>query len=151
MFQESPGVLLTPQLVLPLQDCCAFQLVPMWVGTPHHTTPISFRKRTLPIGVCCIVQHHGLESSHRVGGHGLRWHCHLLLHSGRLPCRHHLGGVGPSLSVSWESLLLHKLRCPLCIKGGYSHGPTVLLVSLSPENQGDQDPCHHMIPIVVAR
>ena len=27
VFQESPGVLLTPQLVPPLQDCYAFQLV----------------------------------------------------------------------------------------------------------------------------
>ena len=26
MFQESLGVLLTPQLVLPLQECCAFRL-----------------------------------------------------------------------------------------------------------------------------
>ena len=29
VFQESPGVLLTPQLVPPLQDCCAFWLVPV--------------------------------------------------------------------------------------------------------------------------
>ena len=29
VFQESPGVPLTPQLVLPLQDCCAFRLVSM--------------------------------------------------------------------------------------------------------------------------
>ena len=29
VFQENLGVLLTPQLVPPLQDCCAFQLVPM--------------------------------------------------------------------------------------------------------------------------
>ena len=28
VFQESPGVLLTPQLVLPPQDCCAFRLMP---------------------------------------------------------------------------------------------------------------------------
>ena len=57
---------------------------------------------------------------------------------------------GP-LSLLWESLLLCKLHCPLHIEGGYSHGPTVLLVSLSPENQADQGPCHHTIPIVVAR
>ena len=29
VFQESLGVPLTPQLVLPLQDCCAFWLVPL--------------------------------------------------------------------------------------------------------------------------
>ena len=29
VFQESLGVLLTPQLVPPLQDCCAFWLVPV--------------------------------------------------------------------------------------------------------------------------
>ena len=29
VFQESLGVLLTPQLVPPPRDCCAFQLVPL--------------------------------------------------------------------------------------------------------------------------
>ena len=59
--------------------------------------------------------------------------------------------MGLPLSVSWESLLLHKLHCLLHIEGGYSQGPTVLLVSLSLENQVDQGPCSHTIPIVVAR
>ena len=59
--------------------------------------------------------------------------------------------MGPPLFVLWESLLVRKLRHPLCIERDYSRGPTVLLVSLSPENQADQVRCHHMIPIVVAR
>ena len=56
-----------------------------------------------------------------------------------------------AFSVSWDSLLLRKLRYLLCIEEGYSYRPTVLFVSQSPENQVDQGPCHHMVPIVVAR
>ena len=57
----------------------------------------------------------------------------------------------------WALLsLYHRSPCcctsfPLHIEGGYSCRPTVLLVSLSPENQADQGPRHHMIPIIVAR
>ena len=58
--------------------------------------------------------------------------------------------MGPPLSVLQESLLLHKPCCPLHIEGGYSCGPLVLFVSLSLENQVDQGPRHHTIPIVVA-
>ena len=100
----------------------------LW-GTLHHATLTGFGKRTLLIRICCVVQGHSLCSSHRVGGHGLWWHCHLSLHSGRLSCRIHCGSVGPPLSVLWESLLLHNLCCLLCIEGGYSCRLTVLLVS----------------------
>ena len=110
-----------------------------------------FWKRTLLLRICCVVQCHSLGSSCRVGGHGPRWHCHPQLHSGRLPCRCCCSDAGPPLSVLWETLLLHKLCCLLHIEGGYSRGPTVLLVSLPLENQADQGPHHHTIPIIVTR
>ena len=38
VFQESPGVPLTPQLVLSLQDCCDFQLVPLYTASMVEAT-----------------------------------------------------------------------------------------------------------------
>ena len=114
-----------------------------------------FRKRTLLIGICHMVQCHSLGSSCRVGGHGPRWHCHLRLHSGRLACRLFCSSAGPPLSVLWESLLLGQLHCPIRVEGGYSYRPTVLPVSLSPlariSPQAIVDVGHHTLFLVLVQ
>ena len=55
VFQESLGVPPTPQLVPPLQDCCAFQLVPLCTTS---TVEAASRHMWLPPSpnVCCA--HH---------------------------------------------------------------------------------------------
>ena len=55
VFQEGLGVPLTPQLVLPLQDCCAFQLVPLC--TASMVEAVSRCMWPLPIPNICHTHH----------------------------------------------------------------------------------------------
>ena len=52
VFQESPGVPPTPQLVLPLQDCCAFWLVLLCTKS---TVEVASRRVAAAIAEC--LQH----------------------------------------------------------------------------------------------
>ena len=51
VFQESLGVPLTPQLVLLLQDCCAFWLVPV-----RTTEEDAGRRRTSAAHITCVLK-----------------------------------------------------------------------------------------------
>ena len=55
VFQESPGVLPTPQLVPPLQDCCAFLVVPLC--TISTVEAMSRRVWLPPLPNVCRARH----------------------------------------------------------------------------------------------
>ena len=59
VFQESPGVPLTPQVVLPPQDCCTFWLVPLCTAS---TLEAMSRFMWLPptLNICCTHHNFGI-------------------------------------------------------------------------------------------
>ena len=60
VFQESLGVPLTPQLVQPLLDCCAFQLVSLC--TVSTVEAMSRHMWLLPIpNICCAYHNFGIS------------------------------------------------------------------------------------------
>ena len=68
VFQESLGVLLTPQLVPSPQDCCAFQLVPVCTAST-----VEAKSRHVCCHQCQMCAAH-ITILASLGGHQLRLH-----------------------------------------------------------------------------
>ena len=76
VFQESPGVPSTPQLVPPPQDCCVFQLVPLCTISMVEAVSRCVWPPPL-LNACCA---HNMCSAHGPGWHSLHWSwAHLLI------------------------------------------------------------------------